>query len=109
MTNNANKSIEVACSLTDVKLRERRAMARKVLLPHVIDCRLTGLKLALVFSDLEALRSDVEQFVELERQCCGFLTFTISPPGEKLTLNIEGPEGSLPTLKIFVEAASVRN
>lgn len=106
MTSDTNDSIELACSLTDAELRERRAMIRKALLPHVVDCRLSGLELAMDFSNVEAVRSDVEQFVDLERQCCGFLTFTISPPGEKLTLNIEGPEGSQSTLKVFAEAAS---
>ena len=106
MRTNTNDSIELACSLTDTELRERRAMMRKALLPHVVDCRLRGLELAMVFSNVEALRSEVEQFVDLERQCCGFLTFTISPPGEKLTLNIEGPEGSQSTLEVFAEATS---
>ncbi len=106
MTTDTNDSIELACSLTDAELRERRAMMRKALLPHVVDCRLRGLELARVFSNVEASRSEVEQFVDLERQCCGFLTFTISPPGEKLTLNIEGPEGSQSTLKVLAEAAS---
>ncbi len=106
MRTNTNDSIELACSLTETELRERRAMMRKALLPHVVDCRLSGLELAMVFSNVEALRSEVEQFVDLERQCCGFLTFTISPPGENLTLNIEGPEGSQSTLKVLAEAAS---
>lgn len=106
MTADTNDAIDLACSLTDAELRERRSMARKALLPHVVDCRLSGLELTMVFSNVEALRSELEQFVDLERQCCGFLTFTISPPGEKLTLNIEGPEGSQSILKEFAEAAS---
>ncbi|MGI9285548.1 MAG: hypothetical protein ACR2P1_09175 [Pseudomonadales bacterium] len=106
MTDDTNDSIELACSLTHAELRERRAMMRKLLLPYVVDYRLAGRELALEFSMLRALRSKIEQFVELERQCCGFLTFTISPSGEKLTLKIEGPEGVQSTLNAFAEAAS---
>ncbi len=79
---------------------------RKALLPHVLDSRLSGLELVLEFSNFDVLRSTVEQFVELERQCCEFLTFAISPPGEKLTLKIEWPEGAQSTLREFAEAAS---
>ena len=106
MTADTDDSIELACSLTDAELRERRAMMRKALVPHIVDCRLTGCELVLEFSNSQALRSKVEQFVDLERQCCGFLAFTLSPPGEKLTLKIEGPEGTQSTLSMFAEAIS---
>ena len=79
-------------------------MVRKELLADVVECRLTGRQLVLEFR--EAVRSNVEQFVDLERQCCGFVTFTISPPGEKLTLNVEGPEGAESTLSALAEALS---
>lgn len=106
MTADTNDSIELACSLTNAELSERQALARQALLPHVVDSRLTGCELTLSFSNLEALRSEVEQFVDLERQCCESLKFTISPPGERLRVKIEGPEGAQSTLSMFANAIS---
>ncbi len=101
-------SPELACSLTDTQMRERRTMARKTLLQYVVDGRLSGRELVLTFSDADGLRSNLDQFVELERGCCGFLSFTISAPGQTLSLKINAPEGAQSTLEAFAAAAGVQ-
>lgn len=94
-------SPDIACSLNDEEFRRRRALARETLLPHLIGTeRLTG-GLALTFPDTAALRSRVETFVGLERQCCGFLTFTVSQSAERLVLTIEGPPDAQSTLDML--------
>ena len=100
----SNDSPVLACSLTDAEVSERRAAARARLLPHVLDCRLNGLELLMEFPDVGALRSELETFVDIERQCCGFLDFAISSSGEKLTIRVAGPEGSQSTLQLFADA-----
>ncbi len=97
-------SSEFACSLTGDEFRKRRAMARKFLVPHIIKTEKLASGLRLTFPDTDALRSRVDNFVSLERQCCGFLAFAVTPPGEGLSLTIEGPSEALPTLEMFAAA-----
>ncbi len=94
---------EVACSLTDEEKRVRRTLARKTLIPHIIESRTITGGLELRFADSEEVRSDVELFARLERECCGFLTFSISPPGEGLMLTIAGPPEAAAVVESFIE------
>ena len=98
------KSTEIACSLTDREFRERRAMARKFLIPHIIKKEKFASRLRLTFPDTDALRSRVDTFVSLERQCCESLSFAVTPPHEGLSVTIEGPPEALPTLELFAAA-----
>ncbi len=102
MTEQAGTS-EVACSLTDEDKRVRRTLARKTLIPHIIESQKIEGGLELRFSDSEEVRSDVELFARLERECCGFLTFSISPSGEGLMLRIAGPPEAAAVIESFVE------
>ena len=94
---------EIACSLTDDEKRERRILARKTLVPHIVGTNKLESGLKLIFSDSAEVRSDVESFATLERQCCGFLTFSITPPGDGLTLTIEGPPDASEIIESFIE------
>ncbi len=98
---------ELACSLTDREFRERRAMVRKSLLPQVLETSKLVSGLRLSFPETESLRSSVETFVSLERECCGFLTFTITPPEEGLLLTIEGPPEAQATLEMMAETITL--
>lgn len=79
-------------------------MARATLLPHLVEVKKLEAGLQLTFSESETLRADVEVFVDLERQCCEFLTFTITPPDQGLTVSIEGPPEARATLDMFAAA-----
>jgi hypothetical protein len=102
-----NNAAEVDCSLTDEELQERRGMARESLLPHLVETKRLESGLELTFPDTDAVRFSVETFVRLERQCCGSLTFTITPPSRGLTVTIEGPPESQATLEMFAAAVTV--
>ena len=97
-------SSEVACSLTDEQFRERRAMARKFLVPHMITTEKLASGLRLTFPNTDALRSRVNTFVSLERQCCEFLVIAVTPPDEGLSVTIEGPPEALPTVEMIAAA-----
>ena len=97
-------SSEFTCSLTGDKFRKRRAMARKFLVPHIIKTEKLASGLRLTFPDTDALRSRVDTFVSLERQCCRFLAFAVTPPGDGLSLTIEGPPEAHTTLEMFAAA-----
>ena len=79
---------------------------RQKLLPHVTGWQLNGRNLTITFPNKKITRDEVEHFVELEQQCCGFLSFTISEQAEKLNLDVQGPEGSEAVLKLFAETAA---
>jgi hypothetical protein len=95
----------IACSLSDEAFRKRRATVRKAMLPHMVNGERMETGLRLTFADTAELRSSVENFIHLERQCCGFLTFTLAPPTDGLILTIEGPPEAQATLDMFSDAA----
>lgn len=99
-----SNAAEIACSLTDEEFRERRAMAREFLLPHIVGTEKLESGLRVTFPETDTLRSNVETFVRLERQCCEFLTFTITPPDQGLTVTIEGPPEARATIDMFAAA-----
>ncbi len=94
---------EAACSLTDEAIRARRTLARKTLIPHIIDTQTIEGGLSLRFPESAEVRSNVELFVSLERECCGFLTFSITPPDDGLTLTIAGPPAAAAVVESFIE------
>ena len=94
----------IYCSLTGDEFRERRSMARKALLPDLVEARSLACGLRLVFPESDALRLKVEEFVGLERQCCATLTFVVSPPEEGLIVTIEGPPEAAATIELFADA-----
>ncbi len=102
------QEVEVTCSLTEAESRERRSLVRERLFPHITTAEkiATGLKLTFPNSDL--VRSNVEEFVGLERQCCGFLTFDISPPEQGLVLTINGPAEAEATLEKFSATLGIK-
>lgn len=98
------RAADIACALSDQAFRERRAMVRQTLLPHRTDSERTATGLELTFADTAALRAELQTFIALERQCCGFLTFVLSPPGNRLVLSIVGPPEAQETLDRLAEA-----
>lgn len=99
---------EVACSLTDEELRERRILARNSLVPHITGVTKLDLGLRVTFPNTEALRLSVENFISLERRCCGFLNFTVASPEDELILTIDGPPESRATIEVFATALTDR-
>ncbi len=98
----------VACSLSDQELRNRRALARRTVMPRLKSWKRIQGGLVLTFAGDENLRSDLETFVRLERQCCGFLEFLISAdaaePLAPIEVRIEGGAGAAATIEMFAEA-----
>ena len=97
---------EFACSLTDREFRERRGMFRERLLPKAVSTSRTGDCLRLVFPNESAIRSEIDAFIDLERQCCGFLTFALSegPEQNSTVLTISGPPAARTVMDLIAEA-----
>ncbi len=98
----------VACSLNDAEFLERRTLARRTLIPQVTASKRIQDGLILTFVGDESLRSDLETFVSLEQQCCGFIEFTISPdtaePNSPIELRIGGRPEAAATIEMFAQA-----
>ena len=60
--------------------------------------------LRLTFRSAAGLKQEIEEFVRLEQQCCGFLTFTLTTGKEGLDLHIQGDANSAAVLDMFVDA-----
>ena len=91
----------VACSLGSDELRARRARIVETLLPHVLGTEALDSGLLVRFADGDAARAQVEAFASLERQCCGFLSFSVTAADDGLRLAIEGPAEAQATLESF--------
>ncbi len=99
----ASHEKDIACSLNDKQFSKRREMLRNALFNHVVYVRRLERGLKLDFEESSERRAAVEQVIDLEKQCCGFLSFTISPPGEGLSLSIEGPLEAQPFVHSFMK------
>ena len=98
----------VACSLTDQQSKERRSLIRKTLLPHINHSSREAGGVRVGFPNTTVIRSNLEEFVRLERQCCEFLTFRVRSSEDQLMLSIDGPEEAGKTLEMFAEGLSSR-
>ena len=85
--------------------RDRRKFVRESLIPKILETEKSATGLQLVFEDTDSVRSDVELFVELESQCCGFLNFEIASRSEGLVLTIEGPPEANEFLSKFIDVS----
>ena len=95
---------ELACTLMEDELKQRRQYVRKVLKPYIKSVETEPLGLTINFSQgLEV--SQIEEFIELERQCCAFLTFNIVATEAGTDLEISGPQGSEDVLQMFAHGA----
>ena len=92
----------MACSLTDKEFRFRRKAARKELLPHLKEVRKTTEGLVLRFHKAPAIQSIINKFIELELQCCSFLTLDTINREDCIEVSIAaGPEGTEAVHAIF--------
>lgn len=102
----------VACSLNDAEFQERRALARRTLLKKITGAKRIDHGLVVTLDGGPSLRSDLETFITLERQCCEFLEFTISQetagPKSRTELRITGKPEAAATIEIFAQAVSDR-
>ncbi len=96
-----SNTTKLACSLNEDELRDRRKFARESLIPKILQTKTLAAGFQLIFENTESLRSDVELFVELESQCCGFRNFEVASGSEGLVLTIEGPPEAKALLSRF--------
>lgn len=85
----AADAIPIACTLGLAEMEPRLARIRQLTREHLRSHRLDGNALYLRYDGTAV--SEVEHIMGLERQCCAFLDFTLSPRGDEVELLIVGP------------------
>ena len=81
------------CSLSSAELEDRLEMIRKEILPHVKRSEDLPNGRAWEFEETPALRAKLEEWVELERRCCGGLDWSLERlPANGLRLAVRGIE-----------------
>lgn len=82
----------VACTLGAGEMREREEEFRTRLLDRITTAQETedGYAFALPPTSIDAVR----EFVALESECCGFMTFTVEERDGQIWLTLSGPEGT---------------
>ncbi len=88
------ETVEVICTLNGEEFQDRRAWVREHITPPLMSIEKTADGLRLAYPQNTGVRKLVEEFAELERQCCGgFLTFSIADRAgdNQFDLFITGP------------------
>jgi hypothetical protein len=85
--------LTVACTLTEAELRERRATILDSVRRAVLDITPLPDGYAYRFEPTSEILSQLTRLVDLERQCCAFLTFRIIVAAGRwpICLEITGP------------------
>jgi hypothetical protein len=88
--------IPIACALSDSELQQRRANYLDKVAAHLTGSEELENGFSFRFRLEDGFLQDLAEVVDLERQCCPFLTFrTILGAGEtSVVLELTGPEGT---------------
>ena len=87
--------LPVLCTLTQSELRERRRTILNSIRAEAVDVLALADGYAYRFKPNADVLSRLSKLVELESQCCQFLTFKIVvAPQQPITLEVSGPPGA---------------
>lgn len=94
--NHRMADLPIACTLSPAALKARRDDLLGALLRCSTECSDLPNGLRLCFAPGGQMLADVARAVDAERQCCRFLSFTITvdADGGPITLDLTGPPGT---------------
>jgi hypothetical protein len=91
--------LPIICTLTESELHERRKTVLSAVRAKAIDVVATTDGYSYRFSSSPEVLGQLAQLIELERQCCQFLTFKlIVAPQQPITLEVSGPAAATPII-----------
>lgn len=90
------KHLPIACTLSEDELAERRRTFLKKFESNQLECRPLPNGLAFRFAPDAEMLHTLAHIIDLERQCCPFLTFrlTVEPQHGPVWLELTGPSGA---------------
>jgi len=100
MSEALSMKLPIACTLTSAALQERRRTVLQKVRSAVVET--VELENGYAYSIPGEWFEEVAKLIDLERQCCPFLTFTMTVAGNNgpIRLELTGPEGT----KEFLQA-----
>jgi hypothetical protein len=98
--------LPIACSLDQAAMVERAELLRRIGAAGLLGSDRSGSTLALRFRAAEGMHSSLARFIELERDCCPFLAFTLDERDDGLLLSIEAPPDAGPVLDAIALATA---
>ena len=89
-------SLPIACSLTGAELHDRRRTVLAKLRDAVVEVKELANGYSYSFPSEGSRFKELADMIELERQCCPFLQFSLTAAAAHgpLTLEITGPDGT---------------
>jgi hypothetical protein len=98
--------LPIVCTLNEAELRERRRTVLDSIRASTIDVTETEEGYAFRFEPTSDVLARLSNLVDLERQCCAFLTFRIVvEPQQPIKLEVTGPAGSKEMIADFLGGA----
>ncbi len=95
----------LVCTLAESELQERRTTVLDAIRAKAIDVQAIADGYSYRFSSSPELLTQLTQLIELERQCCQFLTFKlIVAPQQPITLEVSGPSAAKAIIAKFFGA-----
>ena len=91
----------IACKLPSEQFRERKATVLANLKKNILDKKELDNGYALKFTGTDTMLDELIDFIKTERECCSFLTFslTVSNNKSETWLELTGPEGTKDFIK----------
>ncbi len=92
----AGEDPPLACSLPPAELRARRAELETALRALIADVAELPDGYRLAFAPADDVVTTVARFIEVERRCCPFLSFTLDAGAQlaAISLTVTGPPGT---------------
>jgi len=93
----------IACTLNETEMRERRRTLLDAFRATAIDATSLSLGYAYHFEPTSEMLTRIVNLVDLERQCCPFLTFKIVVEAghQAICLEVTGPPEAKPVIADF--------
>ena len=85
----AAEPMPIACTLSPAEMGPRLARIQQLTQEHLRSHRLDGVTLHLFYEPVAA--AELAEIVELERQCCAFLDFSLMAQDSQVRLEISAP------------------
>lgn len=100
----SNSELPIVCHLTARELQERQDNRLRKVGQAVLEVKETANGYAYRFPSDGAWLTELAAIIDLERQCCPFLKFTltIEPGHGPIWLDLSGPQGTKAFLKSFL-------
>src|SRR5262245_65936941 len=99
--------LPIACTLLPNERQQRREQLFERVLGRALEHRPLDDGYAARFEPAPGVVEELARLIELERECCAFLTFrlTVEPGGGPIWLELTGPEGTKTFLESMLDIA----